>query len=239
MGTTDALCKPGGPVARLLPGSGFRTGIKWTGPGHAAAITSHLLASGGGAVAAGVGDVVCSPHHRQEWARRAVANPHVLNVVCSLLGPRVAVAEPTLLLVKRPGRFAVPPHQDGLNGGWHLDPDRAVSVWFAVTDATPANGCVQVVPGSHRGGYRRHVRGADEDGRGAPLTLADPPPDTAFQPVPLPAGHAVVMDVRLVHRSAPNTTRMARVGLNVCYVAPGGVIVYHGQPPRLLPVRGA
>ncbi|GAA3508102.1 hypothetical protein GCM10022416_61770 [Actinomadura keratinilytica] len=68
-------------------------------------------------MAAGVGDVVCSPHHHQEWAQRAVFNPHVLNVVCSLLGPRVAVAEPTLLLVKRPGRFAVPPHQDGLNGG--------------------------------------------------------------------------------------------------------------------------
>ncbi|GLZ04843.1 hypothetical protein Acsp03_23090 [Actinomadura sp. NBRC 104412] len=29
--------------------------------------------------------------------------------------------------------------------------------------------------------------------------------------------------MRLIHRSAPNTTRCTRMGLNVCYVAPDAI----------------
>lgn len=141
-------------------------------------------------------------------------------------------------MTKQPGRFPVPPHQDGHNAAFDLDPRRAISVWSAVTDATVANGCVEVVPGSHCGGYLLHERGVDEGGRGAPLTLASPPPGAAYEPVSLEAGHALLMDVRLIHRSGPNTTRAPRIGLNACYVAPGGVHVRTGPPPRLYPVAG-
>lgn len=218
-----AALSAAGPVGA----TGYRAGLPWASPDAAARVARCLT---------GAADIVRSPHHRAAWARDVLGAPPILRAVRQMLGGAVAVVEPTLLMAKQPGRFAVPPHQDGRNAGFDLDPDRAVSVWSAISAATPANGCVQVVPGSHRGGYLPHVRGGAEGGRGAPLTLASPPPEDAYEPISLDAGQALLMDVRLIHRSGPNTTRTARIGLNACYVAPGGVQVRGGPPPRLYPV---
>merc|ERR1711964_39405 len=43
----------------------------------------------------------------------------------------------------------LPWHQDG-GDWWGLDRDPQIFVWTALDDATCENGCVQVVPGSHR-----------------------------------------------------------------------------------------
>ncbi|HTL53580.1 MAG TPA: phytanoyl-CoA dioxygenase family protein, partial [Planctomycetota bacterium] len=43
----------------------------------------------------------------------------------------------------------LPWHQDG-GESWGLDRDPLLTVWTALDPATVANGCVQVIPGSHR-----------------------------------------------------------------------------------------
>jgi phytanoyl-CoA hydroxylase len=47
-------------------------------------------------------------------------------------------------------------HQDA--GYWPLDPMRVVTLWLAIDHSTRANGCLRVVPGSHRDGI--HERSA-------------------------------------------------------------------------------
>lgn len=59
-----------------------------------------------------------------------------------------------------------------------------------------------------------------------------------FLPLPLPAGKACLLDVRLVHRSGPNRSPRARIGLNVRYVAPAAVRVLDGTAPDLFAVTG-
>jgi hypothetical protein len=51
-------------------------------------------------------------------------------------------------------------------------------------------------------------------------------------------GQACALDVRLIHRSGPNCGTSARIGLNIRYVAPGGLHVRSGEPPRLFPITG-
>ncbi|MCP2341158.1 phytanoyl-CoA dioxygenase family protein [Actinomadura rupiterrae] len=213
----------------LRTDTGYRTGLIWADPEH---VAPAVRAAGSGP------DIELSPHRRHPWARRALTATPILTAVQDRIGPAVAVVEPTLLLRKRPGAFVVPPHQDGISAGFELDADRAVAVWFALTDATAASGCLLVVPGSHHDGYRPHVRAPHDPGRGAPLTLAVPPPDDAFTPVPVPAGQALLMDLRLIHRSDANTTDRPRIGLNAIFAAAGAVHLHHGEPPALQPLTG-
>lgn len=43
---------------------------------------------------------------------------------------------------------AVPPHQDSTF--LYTDPPSAVGFWYALEDATPENGCLSFIPGSHK-----------------------------------------------------------------------------------------
>ena len=48
----------------------------------------------------------------------------------------------------------VPWHQDARY--WPLEPRATVTVWLAVFDTDHENGCMRIIPGSHRWGNVRH-----------------------------------------------------------------------------------
>ena len=209
---------------------GYLAPVTWCGHDEAAALARQLGRPG-------PGNVTANPHLRQDWARRAVTCGPLISAVAALIGADIAV-ENTFLMIKRPGdRFTVPAHQDGINDRIQLDPARSVAVWLAISEASLVNGCLEIVPGSHQGGYLPYRRAASSADAVRPLTLAEGGGD-GFTPVRLDAGQACVLDVRLVHRSGPNTASAPRIGLNIRYVAPGGWIVRDGPGPHLLPVTG-
>lgn len=200
---------------------GYLTALDWAHEDDALDLAAQLAAGE-------VGEVTRNPHLLWEWATAAICAPPLVAEVHRLIGPELAV-ENTFLMVKRPGSaFRVPIHQDGINDRIQLDPARSVAVWLAISHATPANGCLEVAPGSHHGGYLPYRRAKQTTGEGRPL-IADVD-DAHFVPVPLRAGQAVAMDVRLLHRSGPNRSDAPRIGLNIRYVAPGAVTTRDGSP---------
>jgi phytanoyl-CoA hydroxylase len=98
-------------------------------------------------------------------------------------------------------RTELPWHQD--NGYTPLAPEEYVSCWLALSDATPANGCLQVLPGSHLRGTVPH-----HDGPG-PFRVGR---DDAAGGTSVPArrGDVVVFSSLMMHRSGPNETDAAR-----------------------------
>lgn len=223
---TSALTDPG-----LLGHTGYKL-TPWADPGEAAATADAAqrdIASANG--------ILVNPHLHHPWAWHAVTA--LTATLTAILGDAVAV-ENTFLIDKQPGEdFTIPPHQDGINDDLELDPARSLSVWLALTDAPTAAGCLELVPGSHLGGYLPYTRPAT--GARRPLTIADGhvPPAAAFAPVPVSVGQAIVFDVRLVHRSGRNTTKRPRIGLNIRYAAPNAF--RRGTPagrPGWLPITG-
>jgi len=91
----------------------------------------------------------------------------------------------------------VPWHQD--NGYWHLDPPGAASLWIALDDATTENGCMWVIPGSHKAGEVGHQRA----GQYIAQLKADAD-DSLAVPVPLPAGSGMFHHCRMLHMTRPN-----------------------------------
>jgi len=102
-------------------------------------------------------------------------------------------------------------HQD--YGYWYknefLFPDQMISMMIAITDATKENGCVQIIPGTHKMGRMEHGFSGEQVGasmRFVELALQTMP----LKYVELKAGDVLFFHPNLLHRSAPNLSDSSR-----------------------------
>lgn len=161
-------------------------------------------------------------------------HPKILDVVEDLIGPNIMTLS---------SRFWMKPGQDGSFVSWHqdsayfgLDPHELVTVWLALTDSTPENGCVRVLPGSHLGKAYSHVETFDEKNllaRGQSIEEID---DSGAVDLVLKAGQFSCHHERIVHGSAANNTDAMRIGIGIFYF-PAHVRSTLGRRPADL-VRG-
>lgn len=144
-----------------------------------------------------------------------VRHPHILDLVEDLIGPDIMVLS---------ARFWIKPGRDGSFVSWHqdsayfgLDPHELVTVWLALTDSNRANGCLRVLPGSHRGAAHRHVETFDEKNllaRGQTIEGLD---ESSAVDLELRAGQFSCHHERMVHGSLANETDGARIGIGIFY----------------------
>jgi ectoine hydroxylase-related dioxygenase (phytanoyl-CoA dioxygenase family) len=111
--------------------------------------------------------------------------------------------------------FVKPPTFQGQ--AWHQDEiyiptrDRSLcGAWIAIDEATVANGCLWVIPGSHRSGYlypqRDHGNYDEFDGAAQSWGFDD----SGEVPVEVAAGSVVFFNGHLLHRSAKNRSDIYR-----------------------------
>ena len=94
--------------------------------------------------------------------------------------------------------------------------DRTYGIWLALQDVDERNGCVFVVPHSHR--LDRTLRGWGVD---SPWVRHHEVFEARAVPVTLRAGEAYVWDPALVHRSGVNSTGSPRVAASILTARPG------------------
>src|SRR5262252_6005863 len=93
------------------------------------------------------------------WAWDLSTHPRLLDCLEQILGPHI-VLKSTRLFYKRSGSGAyVGWHQDGITE--RLEDPRTPAVWLGLTAATVENGCLRVVPRSHRLGLLDHESSPD------------------------------------------------------------------------------
>jgi non-haem Fe2+, alpha-ketoglutarate-dependent halogenase len=152
-------------------------------------------------------------HKRNRFLYDLCMDPRLLDPVEDLLGPDFFLWG-SQFFVKAPGDQRVTPwHQDAQY--WPLSPLRAVTVFIAFTDCDQENGCLRVVPGTHRGpGLRHHVSG---DARYVLPQEIDPgqfDPATAVD-LELRAGEISLHHDGLVHGSEANRSDRWRIGFTM------------------------
>ncbi len=140
---------------------------------------------------------------------RAFSRTPALAAVAADLG----IAEPLLLqsmyIFKQPGIGGeVGCHQDATF--LYTEPASVVGFWFALEDASVANGCLRVIPGGHRAGLKaRFSRTAD--GGLAMASFDDSPwPTDRLVPLETRKGSLVVLHGLLPHYSGPNRSSVSR-----------------------------
>jgi ectoine hydroxylase-related dioxygenase (phytanoyl-CoA dioxygenase family) len=106
----------------------------------------------------------------------------------------------------------LPYHQDG-GTQWSLSMNPLITVWTALDDSTAENGCVQIIPGSHKLGLlseRGHTITPEQE--------AEHCADDRSVLLEVPAGTAVLLHNWLLHRSGVNTIDRPRRAFSVCYM---------------------
>ncbi|MCC6580410.1 MAG: phytanoyl-CoA dioxygenase family protein [Phycisphaeraceae bacterium] len=115
--------------------------------------------------------------------------------------------------------FMNKPAGKGTTLPWHqdrwsvLDRDPLVTIWLAIDPATIANGCVNVIPGSHKTLLNpSHPSGFLTQEQASSL-------DTdKLVPLELKAGEAVLLHNWTLHNSTVNRSPIARRAFSVCYM---------------------
>jgi hypothetical protein len=117
--------------------------------------------------------------------------------------------------------FMNKPSHQGTKLPWHqdawtdLDRQPLITVWTALDPATKANGCVEVIPGSHRQGLvnPEHPSGFLSDEQ-----IAEQCRPELVEYLELAAGEAVLLHNWLLHSSDVNRTDISRRAFSVCYM---------------------
>jgi len=120
------------------------------------------------------------------------------------------------------------------------DPQTVIGLWFALDDATVANGCMWAIPGGHVGGARTRFR---LDGSGGTTTdILDPTPYNHGDLVPMEAeaGTLIAFHGCLPHWSGANTSHRPRLAYTLHVI--DGMAHYRAdnwlQRGADLPLRG-
>lgn len=121
------------------------------------------------------------------------------DVVFPLLGGDVRLFWEQAVVKPPHARTELPWHQD--SGYTPTVPEEYVTCWLALDDADESNGCLWVIPGSHRNGTQRHVNGGS-----GPFRVGHVGPADDGVPVPVRRGSVLVFSSLLMHRSGPNMT---------------------------------
>jgi phytanoyl-CoA hydroxylase len=153
-------------------------------------------------------------------------NERLLDAVESLIGPEIYSNPVQHVRIKPPERLIpaeakmghvytgkTPWHQDNAVVLAEADETHILTVWFPLLDATIENGCLEVVPYSHRDGLLQHCPGGP-----AGLYI----PDQFFRkdqaiPVPLKRGGALFMHRRTCHASLSNHSDDIRWSFDLRY----------------------
>jgi len=135
------------------------------------------------------------------------------------LARRLVHGDPVLMAVEtfnKPARVGsgVPPHQD--NAYFCQTPPDVLTIWIALDAATPENGPISYLKGSHRGGVLPH-RASGVAGNSMGLSKMPQRADGDDFCGTLEAGDAVIHHCQTIHWSAPNKTDRSRCGLLLVY----------------------
>lgn len=151
--------------------------------------------------------------HTHSFFWQHATRPRLLEVVTALLGPDVNLYTDQMFMKPAHHGSEVPLHQD--SGYWPNAEPRLLTCWTAIDDATIANGCVHVLPGTHKSPIEHKAF----DHPTQPWGLTEDQVDLSTEvPVEIPAGGAMFHHSLLVHRSFPNTSDKARRGHATIYL---------------------
>ena len=161
-------------------------------------------------------------HTRSALLAEFVKAPIYLEACARLIGPDADLYY---------NQIVIKPPERGKHFGWHQDsgytttePLAYVTCWTAISRTFIDNGCIWVLPGSHRDGVRAHAR--NEQHRSVDAVVED---ELGAIPVEMAPGQVAIFSSLLLHKSGPNTSGEVRRAYVPQYHVPGVRLVSTGE----------
>lgn len=153
------------------------------------------------------------------WVHEMVTHARVLDAVESILGPNLLIWN-TRWFAKMPGdKTYISWHQDATY--WGLDPPNVATAWIALTNSNAANGCMRVVPATHRGPLLPQVETyAADNALSRGQEIAVEVKDSEAVDIVLQPGEMSLHHIGIVHGSNANQSNQPRIGIAVRFITP-------------------
>lgn len=179
------------------------------------------------------------PHLHDDLCRSMMIDARLMDVLKQLVGEEVLACQ-SMYYYKPPGARGQALHQDNIY--LRVKPGTCYAAWTAVDPSIPANGGLQVVPGTHRmqvmcpSPLTPELEGTSFTGHYVP-----PPDGTSAVPAVMDPGDVLFFNGSIIHGSGPNTTKDLFRRSFICHYMPqsseaissfyaqAGLLDRHGQ----------
>lgn len=156
--------------------------------------------------------------HAQGETRAIAESAPIVDVCAQLLGPDLDCFQ-SQFIFKNPGVIGQPWHQDSYYFRFNRQPQ--IGVWLALSEATLENGCLWVVPGSHkRGVIFEHVPDRRPAANRGYLEIVDQDVSTQM-PALMQPGDVLFFHSYLMHQSTDNVAKVRRAAMVYHYASAG------------------
>jgi hypothetical protein len=162
------------------------------------------------------------PHFTDPALFEWLFDDDVLDLVEPILGPNIALFSSHFICKPKGDGRRVPWHEDSAYWNTMISPMEVVTVWLAIDQSTPKNGCMYVIPHTHNTGrkgfsdydqvdpeknvFKTEVTPRQRDESKAVACILEP-------------NQCSLHDGRLMHGSPPNFSDQRRCGYTMRYIS--------------------
>ena len=139
----------------------------------------------------------------------------ILDLVEPIVGPDIVLFSTHFICKPKGNGRRVPWHEDSAYWKSLIDPMEVVTVWLALDPSLKQNGCMMVIPNTHRTGQRGFSDYSEVDPAknvfGVEI-VENHRDDSRRAYIELQPNHCSLHDARIQHGSEPNTSTLRRCG---------------------------
>ncbi len=162
--------------------------------------------------------------------RKYLLKEKLVQTITDILGPDVMLFRDILMMKPAKVGSKMPWHQD--SNYWPIRPTDLCSVWTALDEATIENGCMRVVPGSHK------LDLIESKQKGSPFLLDEQIEMDKVVDVPLKPGSSLFFHSRLLHGSEPNHSDKSRRAFITSFMSARSTQIHTNVRARYFLVSG-
>ena len=173
--------------------------------------------------------------HDAFWVR-LISDDRMLDIVEQFIGPDIALFASHYISKPPFTGQAVLWHQDGAY--WPLEPMEVVTLWLAIDRADAENGCMRVIPGTHKQSLIEMQPASQAD---VVLPLETPAAfvdESMAVDIVLNPGDVEVHHPNIIHGSHANESPRRRCGLTIRYIPTSTRVITNVKWPSLFHLRG-
>ena len=174
-------------------------------------------------------DELDTPHFRDERLLEFLLSDEVLDLVEPIIGPNIGLWS-SHFICKDPlvGR-QTPWHEDSAYWKGRLSSyDKIVTVWLALDRSSEENGCMRVIPGTHRNGFSEYENvDSKKNLFDTQIKNVDESNAVYFE---LEPGECSLHDSRIIHGAKANTSTYRRCGYTMRYFSTEAKVIAEKNP---------
>ena len=162
-------------------------------------------------------------HTRSDVLKRFIKSPIYLDACAKLIGPNADLYY---------NQAVIKPPEKGRSFAWHqdsgyvvTDPLAYITCWTAISRTFVDNGCIWIIPGSHKWGLLPHPRN-----EATHELVAQFEDESEAIPVEMQAGQVAIFSSLMLHKSGTNISREIRRGYVPQYHVPNVIGKHTGKP---------